>query len=54
MNSLAVLIVFLLAMFIAFAIPVMVTKFFVKDTMLAVKIVVANYLVMVLLNKLLA
>lgn len=53
MNSLIVLLAFLIGLVIAFAIPVMVTKYFVKDTKLAMKIVFANFLVMLLINKIL-
>lgn len=53
MRPLVVLLAFLIGLVVAFAIPVMVTKYFVKDTKLAMKIVFANFLVMVLINKLL-
>jgi predicted small secreted protein len=51
MNNLLVLLAFLIGVAIAFAIPVTVTKYFVKDTNLAIKIVLANFLVSVLVNK---
>jgi len=51
MNLLLVLIIFFIGMLSAFAIPVAVTNYFVKDITLAIKIVAANFLVMLIINR---